>query len=286
MLVIFPSDYFNINNVDTFYEAECRAVKSFDEHEILLFDFDKFISDGKLVTNSNFPKIIKNAIYRGFMMSVYDYRKFYSLLLRNNIYLQTSPEQYERMHIFPNIYPDIKDFTPKILTYPLDTHIDLEGVFKIFDKFIVKDYIKSLKSSNFPQFFDKTYSQEMFDNALSLFLHYRGHLLEGGICLKEFVTLKKYDSHTNEYRAFFYKNQLISLCRNSSQKVDIKPSLAFVMQFNALNSVFYTVDFGELENGEWIILEVGDGQVSGLSDYENINVFYEKLFYIEFLSNQ
>lgn len=39
---------------------------------------------------------------------------------------------------------------------------------------------------------------------------------------------------------------------------------------------FFTVDIAKKSNGEWIIMELGDGQVSGLQEY-NIKDFYIKL---------
>lgn len=44
-----------------------------------------------------------------------------------------------------------------------------------------------------------------------------------------------------------------------------------------LPSPFYTVDFAELADGSWKILEAGDGQVSGLSDNQNARAFFRAL---------
>ena len=44
-----------------------------------------------------------------------------------------------------------------------------------------------------------------------------------------------------------------------------------------MNSSFYTVDYAEMEDGDWKIIESGDGQVSGLSDFQNAESFYRKL---------
>ena len=40
----------------------------------------------------------------------------------------------------------------------------------------------------------------------------------------------------------------------------------------------YTIDFAELEDGSWKIIEAGDGSVSGLSDGQNYESFFRKLF--------
>ncbi|MBA2884932.1 ATP-grasp domain-containing protein [Clostridium beijerinckii] len=40
--------------------------------------------------------------------------------------------------------------------------------------------------------------------------------------------------------------------------------------------IFFTADIAKKANGEWIIMELGDGQVSGLQDYE-VKRFYKDL---------
>lgn len=46
---------------------------------------------------------------------------------------------------------------------------------------------------------------------------------------------------------------------------------------SCLDSNFYTIDVAQKTDGEWLIIEVGDGQVSGLQDY-NSKLFYDNLF--------
>ena len=54
-------------------------------------------------------------------------------------------------------------------------------------------------------------------------------------------------------------------------------NIAQLMQAAAqIDSSFMTVDLAQLESGDWIIMEVGDGQVSGLQEYDP-GSFYEQL---------
>ena len=46
-----------------------------------------------------------------------------------------------------------------------------------------------------------------------------------------------------------------------------------------LDSVFYTVDFAELSDGSWKVIETGDGGVSGLSDGQDAGAFYRSLYW-------
>jgi len=51
----------------------------------------------------------------------------------------------------------------------------------------------------------------------------------------------------------------------------------FIRQFSYINSKFYTVDYACKKDGDWIIVEIGDGQVSGLPDFGDKQVFYNRL---------
>ena len=142
---------------------------------------------------------------------------------------------------------------------------------------MMKDYVKSVKGSDFPVYFDHTYTDEEMDRYAAEFIRLRDRLFVKGIVLKEFVDLKKTDHATNEYRAFYLYGKRITLSKNSNQKRDVPVPEAFAGQLPRLNSNFYTVDFAELADGSWIVVETGDGQVSGLSPGQYVFKFYEEL---------
>ncbi len=78
----------------------------------------------------------------------------------------------------------------------------MELLKKIFGRFMVKDYVKSVKGTGFPRFFGQSIDQETFDRWIEVFYKYRGDLLTGEICIKEYLNLKLYGDTTNEYRVF------------------------------------------------------------------------------------
>ena len=55
---------------------------------------------------------------------------------------------------------------------------------------MVKDYVKSVKGTSFPRYFDHTIDQDAFNQWMEVFYQYRGDLLTGGICIKEYLDLK------------------------------------------------------------------------------------------------
>ena len=144
---------------------------------------------------------------------------------------------------------------------------------------MVKDYVKSVKGTSFPKFFDSTVTQEEFDEKMKLFYNYRGDLYTGGICVKEYLSLKRYGDKTNEYRVFYINNEIATISRNSGQmEFTPAPPEQLLEKYRYLGSPYYTLDYAELEDGKWKILETGDGQVSGLSDNQNYNAYFRALY--------
>lgn len=277
-LILFPSSFLNSLKVDDDLQNEYDAALATKLFGATLFDYDKWFNDSKLIIHSA-PDTERLAIYRGWMMKPDQYEKFYNLLLERNIRLVTGPEQYRLMHIFPNVYKYIKEDTAKMEVFPLHGQIDVELLKKSFDKFIVKDYVKSVKGTEFPRYFDKSISQEEFDGWMEVFYKYRGELLTGGICIKEFLNLKRYGGMTNEYRVFYINHKIATICRNSGQgNYTPEPPNELIEKYRNLISPYYTVDYAELEDGTWKIVEAGDGGVSGLSDNQDYEQYFRTLF--------
>ena len=186
MRVIFPCSYLHPTQVDEDLVKEYEgAVEA--GCEICLFDYDKWVSEEKLVLR-NAPEEECIAVYRGWMLKPDQYKQFYHRLIEEHgIQLVTSPDCYERMHVFPNVYPYIRQDTAQILTYSFEDDIQIDEVRKHFPRFMVKDFTKSVKGTSFPKYFDDSYTQEEFDEQMQVFYQYRGKLLTGGICIKEYL---------------------------------------------------------------------------------------------------
>ena len=276
--IVFPSSYYSIHNVDEDLQSEYDSVVETDLYDIVLFSYDKWFNENKLVIDKN-PNELVQAVYRGWMMQPDLYRLFYENLLKNNIQLITSPKQYELFHIFPNIYSAFENDTAKMLIYP-DGNVKLDEVKRTFKRFMVKDYVKSVKGTEFPKYFDNDVEQEEFEKQMKVFFKYRSGLFTGGICIKEYLDLKRYNGKTNEYRVFYINGEIASIIRNSGQGIYTPlPSDEFIRKYKNLCSPFYTIDYAELSDETWKIIEAGDGQVSGLSDSQDNNAFFRALYH-------
>ena len=276
--LLFPSDYYDMSKVDQDLKMEFDAANSCDLFQIIIFGYDKWFQEEKLFLNTA-PLREVTAVYRGWMMKPCQYEKFYEQLLQRGIRLITNPASYERMHIFPNVYESVREDTARMRLYPLNAKIDVAAVKRELCPFMVKDYVKSVKGTQFPKAFGRDITQEEFDRWMEVFYKYRGELLTGGICLKEFLPLRYYGTKTNEYRVFYINHLPAAVSKNSAQPNYVsEPPKALINKYSHLDSPFYTVDFGELKDGTWKVLEAGDGSVSGLSEGQDYLHFFRMLY--------
>lgn len=278
-LILFPSSYFNDSKVDEELQQEYEAAQDNGLFDISIFSYDKWFNNNELILTYS-PNKITNAIYRGWMMKPEQYEQFYNSLLNHNIKLINTPTQYSNLHIFPNIYDEIKNDTARTLIYPKGTAINIEKIKSVFNKFMIKDYVKSVKGTDFPTYFDSSISQSDFDLCMDKFYNYRGNLFTGGICVKEFLQLKNYGNKTNEYRVYYANNEIATVSRNSGQEICTPlPPQYLLEKYKNLDSRFYTIDFAELEDSSWKIIETGDGCVSGLSDMQDYKSFFKTIYF-------
>ena len=72
MLIMFPSDYFDIKQIDSVYAAEYEAVCKIPDFKTVLFNYDEFVSEGSVRI---YPKdyYTGDCIYRGWMLSPVQY---------------------------------------------------------------------------------------------------------------------------------------------------------------------------------------------------------------------
>lgn len=278
-LILFPSSYFSIKKVDEDLQGEYKAVMGTGLFDVVLFGYDKWVNEGTLILNEK-PHEMRKAIMRGWMMKPELYEKLYNTLLENNIELVTSPTEYRQMHIFPNVYSLFKNDTAFMKIYPLHEQINVEELKVLFNRFMVKDFVKSVKGTEFPRYFDNSITQEKFDEWMQVFYKYRGSLLTGGICVKEFLELKFYGNRPNEYRVFYSCNEIITVSRNSGQQeYTPEPPKEIIAKYKNLPSCYYTVDYAEVADGTWKVIEAGDGSVSGLSENQNAEQYFRALYY-------
>lgn len=230
------------------------------------------------------------ALYRGWMLTPLEYERLYEALIQKNIQLVNNPEAYKHCHYLPFSYHQIASKTPqsKWSTNLEDKSIQALAEFFGSKPIIVKDYVKSEKH----HWEEACYIPDASDfnhvkSVVSQFIQLRGDSLNEGIVFREFEDLTFLTDHsksgmplTKEFRIFFAKGNVVDIFHywDEGEYGDIQPDLEeFVEIAQRIESQFFSMDVAQKKNGDWIIMELGDGQVAGLPEKANVDVFYRKL---------
>jgi hypothetical protein len=83
-------------------------------------------------------------VYRGWMLDAVDYQKLVDFIGSRGAAPLTSTDIYLRCHQLPNWYPLISDFTPETRIFSADCDLSAELSALGWDKYFLKDYVKSL----------------------------------------------------------------------------------------------------------------------------------------------
>lgn len=300
--IIYCCDFFNKKSVDMDYLREYEIAKKLG-FNIILIDIDD-LSYGKLtITKKEINTLTEKSIYRGWMLSPQQYETLYKKLLEENYYLINNPQEYKHCHYFIENYNKIENTTPHS-EWLRQEDLTPENIINILGKFgekpiIIKDYVKSRKHEwNEAFFIPNAQDTESALKVINTFIERQGEGLSGGIVLRKFEKLKFLTNHSKsnmpldiEFRIFFFEGKPLqiqyywderatesSLFINEGYYNMPLPNIdKFINIAKTIQSNFFTMDIAQKENGEWIIIELGDGQVSGLSDKVNILEFYNGL---------
>ena len=278
--MLFPADYFDKSSPDSALRAEYEAAMQEPRLDVILLDLEAFEERGELKLSRQPQNPALPLIYRGWMMKPARYLAFYEELLANGLKPLVGSREYTELHQFPLVYAKsekLRALSPKAIVFP-DGRINAPAVNAAFDRFVVKDYVKSAKNTSFPSSISTPISQDEADSLSDAFVELRAGLFTGGIVCKGYVDLAKYEGKTNEWRAFYFGGHLLNVCRNSNQLGSAPgPPEEMVCDMAGLGSPYYTVDFAEKADGEWMVVETGDGQVSGLAAAQDPVLYFAVL---------
>jgi hypothetical protein len=206
------------------------------------------------------------------------YEELEKELNKRNSKLINNYQQHRYIADLTHYYRDLKQFTPK----SWDNWADLPSD----TSFIIKGKTNSRKFN----WKDLMFCQDAKDVAVKANrLLDDTFILEQGIVVREYVPLRRFDTGvnglpiTNEWRFFCYKEEVVDYGyywfeEYEPEKVD-EGAIELVnkiMPIVSKKSNFYVIDVAETEKGDWIMIELNDGQMSGLSLIP-IDRFYKNL---------
>lgn len=279
MTILFPAQpYSSLREVDSEYLSEYNNA-NFLNFNIVLFDFDEFVKRGNLLLSKQ-TENPKAVIYRGWMMKSDIYACFYKACFRNKLELINNPLEYQYKHEYPYVYNTFPQSCSLSVNFVENSLENIKKATNIVGTdFILKDYVKSAKGvSNLFRIKDKT--NEEISQILEEFKEYRDNHFNTGFVFKHFEELQQ-----EEFRVFIFKKQVLSINLNSDCKEGLYTYKHLMISNWIANNLksfassdFFTIDFGFRKSDDsLVLLECGDGQVSGLASHQNALSFYTKL---------
>lgn len=297
MIIVFCSDPLQRNRPDSVYSNEYEAAKA-NGLEVGLISLEALLGNEQSeAVARNIPRhqILMPALYRGWMLKPVTYARLYDILFAKNIELINTPDSYHHCHHLPASYDIICAKTAKTIWFSKNQiDCDIEEVFRQVEKVfgdsavIVKDYVKSRKHEwDDACFIPRASDHNNLMRVTNNFLQRQGDELNEGLVFREFLPLKFLTNHTKsamplakEFRLFFLSGALLQVMyywdegNYSETWPDIEPFLEIARN---IKSSFFTMDIAETEDGRWKVIELGDGQVSGLPDNADVYEFYAKI---------
>jgi hypothetical protein len=292
--IIFCADMLDEKNPDSAYKEEVNAVNSLGV-EFSLINFEALIYEGnvsKAVRRVKEQPVEITRLYRGWMLNPNQYSTLYRALLQRGIRLINDSDEYKHCHYLPDSYSAIEKHTARSiwLSLPIDNNFD--PIMDALGSFgsspvIVKDYVKSQKHYWNEAFYIPSASDsDAVQRIVSRFIELQGSDLNEGLVFREFIELDPIGAHaksgmplTREYRLFFLNGDLLYSAEywNADYQNVVPPIERFTEVAKAVKSHFFTMDIAKRLNGDWIIVELGDGQVAGLPDNAVPLKFYQAL---------
>jgi hypothetical protein len=199
--------------------------------------------------------------------------------------LINTPQEHKWIANF-NWYEQLKDYTPRTW-FGYDFNLTNPVYCNYNGSFVVKGRTNSKKFEWNKMMFAKD-RQQAINIACDLMTD--SYIGEQGVVFREYVPLETYEigvndlPFTNEWRMFFYKDTLLSsgYYWSIAEKTDYEcppEAIAFAKEVARIAkefATFFVLDVAKTEDGRWILIEVNDGQQSGLSE-NNPHMLYKNL---------
>lgn len=289
--IIFPSDPFDARKVNPEFEEEANIVTSLggkfalidhDELENGNFsgrrlltvqqasDYDNFIGTAEELKalQDAFPSVAPydtKAFYRGWMMAPDSYQLMRHNLGLRSVDMKSDTSDYMSSYWLAHWYHHFRDVTPKSTYFPAD--YTPEQYLPIVKEdirngpYIVKDQVKSRKHEWDTACFSP--SRKELPNIINEFIRLQGDSLNGGIVVRQF---EDFDKSVGEMRVWWVNGKLAMVSPHPDTPhlfTDI--DLSFVEPYvKSFRRPFVTTDITLLTDGTPRVVEVSDGQVSGI----------------------
>ena len=292
MRLLLCSDPLTPREPDSAFETENEAIKNLTL-DFDLLDFESLVAGA---TDRALRRVgeadLGLVVYRGWMIPVAAYAALARAIEERGGHLINDAATYERTHHLPRSYAALAAHTPKTVWLEGSAPFDMEMVHAALSTFeggpvVVKDFVKSRKHEWLEAcFIPSAADRSAVENVVSTFVDRQGEDLAGGLVFREFVELEQVGVHPQsgltlgrELRLFFLDGDLLASGRywEGIEYEDDFRTEPFASVARSIESRFFSMDIARTKAGESIVIEIGDGQVTGLPDTIDATMFYQRL---------
>jgi hypothetical protein len=281
--ILLPQDPLNPRRVDPHYSYEAQLVRGLGG-ETALVDHDALLAGAAAEAVRQVPTGTGPAWYRGWMLPVAAYAGFVRALAERDCQLLTSAAAYATAHELPGWYSTFEGATPDSVWLPATAEPEelAQAAARLGGQgpAIVKDYVKSRKH----EWHEACYIPDLADlpaltRVVGRFVELQGEFLAGGVVLRRFHAFAPADERATgpaaadrpvratEARVWWVDGEpVLTGPHPDTPEVVPVPDLSVVRSLvRSLGCRFVTTDLARLADGSgWMVVEVGDGQVSDL----------------------
>lgn len=283
MRILFCLDPLDPKKPEEMYESEANAASTLGVPWNLV-DFDALVKDGDAERAIRKIRDVEPGLclYRGWMMKPEAYGRLADALAVRGLRLLNDAEAYRHTHYLPESYSVIEASTPRSVWIRCGAEPPMAEIHELLRPLgsralVLKDFVKSQKHAwKEACFIPDASDAAAVERVVRRFLELQGPDLNEGLVFREFVELEQIGVHPKsalplfrEHRVFFFDGEPIFTCRywdEATYGADDAPVEKFRELARRVRSRFFSMDIAKKTNGEWIIVELGDGQVAGLPD--------------------
>ena len=239
-------------------------------------DFSVCENAENAVNHIPFQKDLTTGLWIGYIPDFERYKSVYNALSKKNIRLVNSPEEHILIQEFDKFYPMISKVTAtsKIIS---DIAEVKDAVEKIGLPVFLKGTIQSIKADGWKACVAENIedAEEIADRLFNLFARSRGKVIIREVLKLRYSRTSALDfPFGREYRVFVFQQKVVGIgyywegddeLKELTQTEEIQVKELALQTAKKLGVNYISIDIGQLENNDWIVIEVGDPQFSGIS---------------------
>lgn len=280
---LFCADPLRLSRPDPQFAGELAAARAAGGR-IALLDHDALLAGDAAGAVARVARDSGPYWYRGWMIPSARYAELEAALGARGCALLTGATGYRRAHELPGWYEEFAGLTPRSVWCatapgaPPPTADELAGLAAPLGPGpgIVKDFVKSRKH----EWHEACYVPELADaeqlaSVVGRFVELQGTFLSGGLVLRSFEPFVA----GGEARVWWVDGEAVLVTAHPDTPGAVSvPEPAFPREaVGRLGLRWVTTDLALREDGVWRVVEVGDGQVSGVPAGAEAGVLFAAL---------